>query len=287
MLWLIFALLSALCGALRNLLAKKQLGDVDEYIIAWASRFFSLPLFLPLLFLSEKPSLGNQFTLAFTVSLILQVFGNLLYFRALKASDLSLTAPMISFTPLFLLVTSPIIVGEFPSRMDIVGIFLIVGGSYLLNIKNREQGYLAPLLALVKEKGTRLMLVVAVIWSFLANFNKLGMANSSAIFWATATSSAVSCALLSIMLYQSQANLKQIPKKFGSLFLNGILQGLILLCSLKAFELTLVANVVATKRISILISVLFGHWFLGEPGLQQRLTGAAIMFIGVSIVTLL
>ena len=286
MVWFSLAFLSASFAALRNLLAKQQLEEVSEYVIAWSSRFFSLTLLLPLLIGSEQPSLGNQFTLVFIVTLILQISANLLYFKALKVSDLSLTAPMISFTPLFLLVTSPLIVGEFPSLIDVLGIFLIVGGSYLLNFKNRQQGFLSPFVALVNDKGTRLMLVVAVLWSLLANFNKLGVTNSSTLFWASATSTAVSFALFSIMLSQSPAHLPQIFPHFGFLLLNGILQGLILLCSLKAFELTLVANVVATKRISILISVLFGHWFCGEPGWPQRLTGAAIMFIGVSIVTL-
>ena len=286
MVWFSLAFLSASFAALRNLLAKQQLAEVSEYVIAWSSRFFSLTLFLPLLIASEQPSLGHQFTSVFLVTLILQISANLLYFKALKVSDLSLTAPIISFTPLFLLLTSPLIVGEFPSLIDVLGIFLIVAGSYLLNLNNRQQGFLSPFVTLVNDKGTRLMLVVAFLWSILANFNKLGVANSSTLFWASATSSTVSFALFSIMLSQSPANLKQIFPHFRFLLLNGILQGLILLCSLKAFELTLVANVVATKRISILLSVLFGHWFCGEPGWPQRLTGAAIMFIGVSIVTL-
>ena len=287
MAWVFLAFLSASFAALRNLLAKHKLEDLSEYVIAWSSRFFSLTLFLPLLLVSEKPSLGNQFPVVFFVTLIIQILANLLYFKALKASALSLTAPMISFTPLFLLVTYPLIVNEFPSSSDLLGIFLIVAGSYLLNLEKRQQGFFSPFFALVKDKGTRLMLVVAVLWSILANFNKLGVANSSTIFWASATSTAVSLALFSIMLSQSPTNLlKQISTNFGCLFLNGILQGLIVLCTLKAFELTLVANVVATKRISILLSVLLGHWFLGEQGLQQRLTGTAIMFVGVSLITL-
>ena len=286
MVWFSLAFLSASFAALRNLLAKQQLEEVSEYVIAWSSRFFSLPLFLPFLLVSDQPSLGHQFPLIFLVTLMLQIGANLLYFRALKVSDLSLTAPMISFTPLFLLVTSPLIVAEFPSSLDLLGIFLIVVGSYLLNFQDRQQGFLSPFVALVKDKGTRLMLVVAILWSILANFNKLGVTNSSAIFWASATSSAVSVTLFGLLLSQSPANLKQISRKFGSLFLNGILQGLIFICSLKAFELTLVANVVATKRISILLSVLLGHWFFREPGLTQRLAAAAIMLSGVSIVTL-
>ncbi|NQE06765.1 hypothetical protein C5S32_12915 [ANME-1 cluster archaeon GoMg1] len=73
-------------------------------------------------------------------------------------------------------------------------IFLIVTGSYLLNInhskKYRSHGYknryLAPFKALLKEKGPRLMLVVAFIWSLTANIDKIGLQNSSPLFWVIA-----------------------------------------------------------------------------------------------------
>ena len=59
-----------------------------------------------------------------------------------------------------------------------------------------------------------------------------------------------------------------------------------MLCTFKAFELTLVAHVIAAKRINIVLSVIIGYYFLGESGIKQRFMGAIIMFIGVSIVTL-
>lgn len=291
MLWFVFALLTAIFASLRDLVSKQVLQRIgDEYIITWSSRFLALPFFLPLLFyqFSQQPPTWDA-PLAGTifVVLVLQVISNILYFRAIKLSDLSITVPMISFTPLFLLVTSPLIVGEFPGKWDIVGMLLIVFGSYILRIKNQYKGYLAPLQALFREDGPRFMLAVAVFWSFLSTLNKLGVQQSSPIFWAALNSTVLATAMTPIMLYKSQGNLKLIPQNIVYLFTIGLFQGLTVLCFMQAVQLTLVAEVVSVKRTSILFSALFGHLFLQEPGIKERMTGATIMLVGVIVITLL
>lgn len=285
--WLIYASLAALFASLRDLTSKRGLQDVDEYLITWAARFFALPLFIPLLFFSEIPELGSDFAIAFLAAIALQIISNILYFRALKLSDLSLAIPMISFTPLFLLVTSPLIVGEIPTLWDILGIIFIVSGSYLLNLNRQQHGYLEPFKALFREKGAQLMLVVAFLWSLLANLNKVGVQNSSPLFWAEMDFLALAPALFLIMLVKSPDSLKQIRPNLKYLLPLGLGQGLLLLCVLQAVSLTLVAHVVAVKRISILLSSFAGHLFFQESGLQERVPGAALMFAGVVIVTLL
>jgi drug/metabolite transporter (DMT)-like permease len=47
-----------------------------------------------------------------------------------------------------------------------------------------------------------------------------------------------------------------------------------------------VAQVVAVKRMSTLISVGFGYMLFGETGLRERLLGAAIMVSGVAIMAI-
>ena len=53
-----------------------------------------------------------------------------------------------------------------------------------------------------------------------------------------------------------------------------------------ALTMAPVAQVIAVKRMSALLSVLFGHFFFGEKGLKERLIGAAIMVSGVVIMSL-
>jgi uncharacterized membrane protein len=51
-----------------------------------------------------------------------------------------------------------------------------------------------------------------------------------------------------------------------------------------ALSLTLVAYVVSIKRISSVIAVLLGYYFLNEPNVRQRLFGSIIMFLGVMLI---
>jgi len=55
---------------------------------------------------------------------------------------------------------------------------------------------------------------------------------------------------------------------------------------MKAISLTLVAYVIAIKRTSVIISVIFGHSIFKEKGIKERLLGAIIMVIGVLFITL-
>ncbi|PSP15831.1 MAG: hypothetical protein BRC58_10995 [Cyanobacteria bacterium QS_8_64_29] len=287
MLWLLFAALTAVCGSLRDLASKRGLQDLDAYVVTWASRAFALPVLLPALLVDELPELGDHFGLVLAAALGIQVVANLLYFRALQQSDLSLTVPIVSFTPLFLFATAPLIVGERLSSWDALGMASIVSGSYALSLSRRQQGVLAPFRALFRQRGPQLMLGVAFCWSLLSTLNKVGVRNSSPAFWAATTSVMLVAALSPIVLARSRAPLAQLARHLPIAIATGLLQGLTVLFLMQALQLTLVAHVVAVKRTSILISALLGHLLLAEPGLRERGTGAAIMVAGVAIVTLL
>ena len=47
-----------------------------------------------------------------------------------------------------------------------------------------------------------------------------------------------------------------------------------------------VAQVIAVKRMSALISVGFGYFLFGETDLRERLLGASIMVSGVAIMAI-
>ena len=158
MLWILFAFLGAFSESLKDVFSKKALNsikNIDEYVAAWSMRFFALPFLLSLLLFVEIPVIGDGFWSALLVSGGLNTITTILYMKALKLSDLSVTVPMVTFTPLFLLVTSPLIVGEFPGVFGVFGIILIVMGAYMLNIKKRQTiGFLDGDLVAVGDNAT-------------------------------------------------------------------------------------------------------------------------------------
>ena len=284
--WIIYSFLTALFESLKDVLGKKSLEKCNEYIVAWALRLFALPFLLPLLFFTKKIVLGSGFWPALLLGGILNLITTVLYMKAIKASDLSVTVPMVTFTPLFLLLTSPVIVGEFPPLLGILGILLIVFGSYLLHLKEKQKGILAPFKAIITEKGPRLMLVVAFVWSITANIDKVGIQNSSVVLWAVAIHIFIIITMIPLMWITSRSSIHQLVKHRNVLVSLGLINALKYFFQLAALQFTLVVYVISIKRTSAILCVIFGALIFKEKGLKERLTGSVIMVAGVLLITL-
>lgn len=283
--WFFFAFLTALFRSLTDVAGKFGLKNMDEYIVAWSLFLFALPFMGLLLLFTGIPEIGRDFWIALFISGIANVATNLLYMRAIKVSDLSITIPLITFTPLFMLITSPLIVGEFPNLYGLLGILLIVGGSYILNFKESNKGYLAPFKALLRDKGPRLMLLVAFIWSITANLDKVGIENSSVFFWPVAVNSFITLGFIPVVMLRSRGKTRQITSNLRTLLPIGLFHGLMIITQMVAVSLTLVAYVISIKRTSAAISVVLGWLIFRETGLRERLTGSLIMIGGVVLIT--
>ncbi|MEG4232649.1 EamA family transporter [Microcoleus sp. Pol11C3] len=286
MMWLIFALLSAFFEAVKDVVSKHNLKANDEYVVTWSLTFFTAAFLTPLLFIIEIPPLNQQFWIALLIGGSMNAVIALLYIKAIKLSDLSLTVPLVALTPLFMLLTSPLIVGEYPNFFDGIGVFLIVMGSYLLNIKEKSQGYLAPFKALLHQPGSKLMLLVAFLWSITTNFDKIGVQNSSPIFWVFALLTTMSVLLLPVLLHKTSNPKRQIIQYLPMLMTMGFFNALGVIFQMQALTMTLVVQVIALKRTSVLMGVLFGHFIFKEKDIQERFLGAAIMMGGVLFITL-
>lgn len=284
--WIAYSFLTAIFESLKDVLGKKSLEKCNEYIVAWSLRIFALPFILPLLIFTKETVLGNRFWPALLVGGTLNIVTTILYMKAIKTSDLSVTVPMVTFTPLFLLLTSPFIVGEFPSLKGVFGILLIVTGSYLLHLKEKKKGLLAPFKAIVKEKGPRLMLAVAFIWSITSNIDKVGIQNSSIVHWAIAMHIFAIFAMIPVVWVTSCSSISQVWKRQKVLFPLGFVNALKYIFQMAAIQLTLVAYVISIKRTSAVLSVVLGFLIFKEKGFRERLTGSVIMILGVLLITL-
>ena len=261
------------------------MANLDAVVVAWGMKFFALPFLLPLLVFVDVPPLKPEFWTALVVGGSLNVITAILYMKALQSSDLSLTLPMLTFTPLFLLLTSPVIVGEFPSYLGILGIIFIVIGSYLLNFKEKSGGYLAPFRAIIRQKGPRLMLIVAFIWSITSNFDKVGVQSSSPFFWTITVSAYIMVGMIPLVYGKLRKIGVRKLQASKFLMLMGLFFSLSMICQMTAVKLTLVAYVIAIKRTSALMGVLWGHFLFKEKNLGERLIGAIVMLLGVIIIS--
>src|SRR6185369_17184703 len=273
LLWFPITLLCAFSLATSDALTKKALAARhNEYLIAWFRLMLMLPPLFALLLAVPVPPLGPEFFRTLLTLLPLELAALLLYFKALKLSPLGLTVPFLALTPVFLLVIPYLLLGECISLTGAVGIFLIAAGSYTLHLHSRSSSLLAPFRAILTERGSLCMIGVAVLYSLTATLCKKAISNSSPLFFAGLYPILLFLCLTPVALWKGRHELRHpgllratlLPSLFS---LGESISGVI------AMSLTNVAYMIAVKRLSLLIGIVYGHFLFREEGLRERLVG--------------
>ncbi|MBS1258273.1 MAG: hypothetical protein MAG551_01329 [Candidatus Scalindua arabica] len=286
--WFVYAFVCALSLATADALSKKVLDDnADPYVIAWVRTGYATPFIAVLIPFIDIPELDRIFFIITFLAVPLDVIAVLLYIRAIKVSPLSLTLPFLSLTPIFLIVTSYIILGEKPDKLGFIGIILVVIGAYLLNVHAINQGFLAPFKAIAKEQGSLLMIVVAFIFSVGACLGKIAVQHSSPEFFSVIYIFLLSLVLFIIISLKSKHFLsKSISRPIPFIFI-GLLIAIMIVTHLKAISLIEVSYMVSVKRLSILFGVLYGITLFKETNIKERFLGASVMVSGIILISVI
>lgn len=284
--WIFLGLISAFSDASKNVLAKHNTKSFDSLVISWAWVAYSLIILIPVLLLNGIPALNGIFWLAFSARTVLDVIAVILYVNALKHTDLSLSLPMLALTPLFLLFTGLAINHEFPKPFGLIGVGLIVLGTYLLNFKKNEKFY-QPFLAIYQNKGTFMMFLVAIIWGLTGSLHKLAILHSDPYFY-TAFGALVLAIIFTplAILSNKQDFMKALrPESLPKIVPVGILEGVTVLTQMIGQSIALTVFIISLKRTSIIFSSIMGWLFFKEP-IKQRIIPICLMVAGVILILL-
>lgn len=283
-LWIPLALASALLLATSDALTKKALSVHNAYLIAWLRLFFSLPLLAGCLFFIPFPALDHTFYRTVLIALPLEMSALVLYTKALKSSPMSLSLPFLSLTPVFLIIVPYLVLGEKISTAGVLGVLFIAAGGYALNINKFNEGFLGPLAAIKREKGSLMMIGVAFLYSFTSTLGKKAIEHSSAVFFGIIYYIMLFALFTPIALYKSRRQFKR--SSVRSTVLPGMLDSAMNVTHMTAMSLTKVAYMVSVKRLSLLIGVFYGYLFFKESGIKERLLGTTLMLAGFAIIVL-
>lgn len=284
--WIIYALLTAILLATSDALTKRILASGDEYFVAWARLLFALPVFLASLLFIEIPHLNKDFWLATLIALPFEIAAMILYTKALKNSPISLTMPFLALTPLFLILASYLILGEKVSVSGGIGIILIASGSYTLNIHKMRYSLFEPLKAVFSEKGSVMMIAVALIYSITSSLGKMAITNSSPVFFGSFYFILMTILFTPIALNKNKGKLVITRKDILPLAVIGVTYSLMIIFHMLAMSLAKVAYMISVKRMSLLFSILYGHLLFKEEKIAERAVGGVLMFIGFVLIIL-
>ncbi len=304
--WYLFALGGALFTAVYYTLSKKYLRTIHPYRLA-AGTFLSSAFFLLLFSLIWGiPTIQSDLYLPLLGTVALNIPAMIHLYKSLQSADLSLAVPILSFTPVFTLVTSFVLLHELPTAYGFGGIALIVIGSYILEIRTAKTSLLQPFRELVKHGGTRSMLLVAFLVSITINLDKLVVLRSDPIFGYMIAHFLLGISFVFFVFIgrvkearriniikegmikgNMIKELKNVKDVLKNRYIKIICLGLVLALSMvlvnTALSLQIVPYVISLKRTSIPLSVLFGILFFREQHAGSRLVGAAIMLLGMSM----
>lgn len=310
--WVVLALVAATCTALRDVASKRATLSADPALVALGIAAVPAVGIGAVVLVRGAAAPDAGFWTALLVSGGINAVATPLVVVALKRSDLSLVAPLTSLTPLFMIGTGALILGEVPGPAGLVGVVVIVAGAYLLSMSDRSAGVLAPFRALLRDPGARLMLLVALLYSVSATYDKVGTRASTPLFWAAAINGVTATALVPVVVWRARRRRAAASRErdgegdaregsgspvSGSsgggsraaapaILAAGALTAIGAAAQMTALLLTLAAYVIAVKRISTLIGVVLGHSVFREEHVRQRLLGAAVMLAGFLLVTL-
>jgi drug/metabolite transporter (DMT)-like permease len=285
--WFILALLSALSLASADSATKYWLSSYRARELLLVRFVFTAPFLAPILVLQPWPDLPVPFWYWVAALVPLEVAAMLLYMRAIRDYPLAHTVPYLAFTPVITTLTGYLLLGETVSAAGFTGILLVVCGAWLLNAErvHGEHGWAwsAPFRAIVSEKGSQLMLVVAVLYSLTSVMGKGAMQYTTPWFFGPFYFCLL--ALVVFVLYlPAGRGLGVLRRRMRPHLLVGFLMAAMVVTHFLAIQKTEVAYMIAVKRTSLLFAIGYGALLFGEQRVWRHLLAGSIMLAGVILI---
>ncbi|OGV50586.1 MAG: hypothetical protein A2X49_12345 [Lentisphaerae bacterium GWF2_52_8] len=289
-----------LTGPLVNLCQKKFAGEKNEpFFIVWNTHLLMTLIAVPLLLCCGGISASRGFCFVIALAALLDFTGNALTVYSLKMTALSIFGPINAYKPLFALVFGFLLLDERPGLWGVLGMLLILGGTWLLNAPEEEDGETIRTSGRISgfflSKGVWLRFAAQLIFALGAIYLKkavmIGGPLLSFAGWALLPLpvAALCCAVAHKNLWgkgllkKTGAAICHEPFRWASLaLLNSAMQ----ILTLWAFSMIFVGYALACFQLSALLHVYLGHRFFGEKNLRARLGGALIMGLGAVLILL-
>ncbi len=295
-LWSLLALGTAACTTAADLLLRSLLRQgLTARLAMGASCCLTTLLALPLI-LALRPTIhASALLTALTATGLVNGVAFWSYGRALARGELSLVLPLINLSPLVLLLSGWVLLGERPHPGVVLGVLLLVAGAILLGRSDALRR------GLLRAPGTRAMLLTAVLWGIGGSIDKLGVRAGGSVLWVAGLYLVVgSPLLLSAMAAGDPGRLTASAEgparelfagaagrhRLLQLLAVGLLSLVGTALQMEALRLTAVVHVVAIKRLSTLFGSAIGVLWLGETRGTLRLPAAALMSGGAVLVLL-
>ncbi len=288
MLTTFFVLSRIVSNPFSNVFQKKLGVHADpRAIIAVTHLLLTLACLPALLFLGPM-QLRAEFWENALICSALAVGGNTMIVAALQSADLSVLGPLNAYKSIVGLILAALILGELPNAPGILGVILILGGSFFIMESQGGQTGKMTLGAFLRNRGVQLRLAALALSAAEAVFLKRALLLSSPaitfIFWSLLGLPLAGLVVLMAFPRCAASQLARVGGDRSSALLLALTTGLMQFSTLYTFRALEVGYSLALFQTSTLLTVLFGYQFFREQHIARRLMGATVMITGAALI---
>jgi drug/metabolite transporter (DMT)-like permease len=223
--------------------------------------------------------------------------------RARALEEVSLVTPIDSTTPAVVILVAMFILGEYPTTVGWLGVWVLAIGTYVLNIqelrqklmeytanpswKNHLLAWLAPFMALRRSVGVRWAFFAVGLSTLSLNYDGLVARRTDIGFGFGLVCGIAGLGNLTIVLARREYRAVKISEAVLRMIALGTLFAVGVFLSSMAFRYSLVAYVGAMKRVVIPMTIILAYVFLHErKSFRQRVAGGIVMAIGAVLIVM-
>ena len=232
-------------------------------------------------------NLGMQFWLYSILGGIAGALGNGFLVKALQKGDLSVLGPINSYKSIVGIIVGIFLLREIPNLWGVMGIALIVYGSYFV-LDTTEEKFSA---ALLKKDEIQYRIWAMILTAIEAVFiKKIILASSSTIAFISWCCFGAVFSFLFLFVYRLNL-LTEIRKvelaSFSRYMFLIVCIGLMQFTTNYTFAHIPVGYALSLFQLSTIVSVILGHRLFEEQDIRKKLVGSAIMIAGSIVIILL
>ncbi|MFH1445704.1 MAG: DMT family transporter [Nanoarchaeota archaeon] len=286
--WIIFALVAAFLFGFQTILKKKVLKKQDTFEFLTLLYLINFLILLPFIF-SVNLFLSSYSLFLIFVRSVLMLVAIVSFTEALKHLPISTVTPLSNLKPLFTLVLGFIILSETIGPFQIVGVIVIIMGSYLLDSEGNLKDYKKPLKTLIESRQIHYILIFAVFYSLGAILSKTILKTIGPLdllFYHSLFSVFLYFAIIFIF-YSGVKDLKNSWNMAGFwiilIAILGVLASYTSFLSFASID-SKVILIVPILQVSNLISVVLGGKIFKEKHIGIKIIASILMITGVVLI---
>ena len=287
--WFWYALFVSIWTSISIALSKKVSKDTDPFVyIAFTNLVTLIPLGI-LTFLAKPAQVDTTFFFYLILASIFNAGGNICFYKALRITPMSLLAP---FTVCNLVVTtlaSFFIFHDNLEPMKLMGILIVIVGSYLINVEDIRKGALAPLKDIVNNKGVLLTILAFTFWGIAPFFEKNALMHivpEQPLLLAFYEVLFMVGLFLPYVLLKKRNEIPVVSKYKWYYILPAPVTAIAYIAIFRAFSEVPVGYPIAVFKLNMLFLIVWGYLFFNEKKIGERLLGAACMILGAVLLVL-